>query len=353
MCLLVIENDVTAPALSDEFLTGVYTRNSDGLGVMWAENDTLFFIKRLPQSAAEFIAFYRESIQGKVCAWHARMKTHGDIDHENCHPYPVFGFDGHDGAEISHPMALMHNGVLSSGNTKDKTKSDTWHYIRDVMQPLLKDHPEMFMNEALIKMLGSAIGHGNKFAIMDYTGKIAVVNKSAFTEYQGRLLSNTYAWDYYGLHPNAPKLQPYTYPRKHQAWSGGYDPKKSQPVGQQLTLPGTTKPGGKRSKRNTKGSTNSNVVSIPMASEVQEYMDAIQLNNPDVYDKVYFGEVQRLLQTNTFRDPWDLLDAWEMDECTTEDFLAVCQGRKLCSYVLNQITKRWTEDRAKNQGVTA
>lgn len=191
MCLLVTQSADTR--LDDALLRGVYRKNSDGVGVMWAEDGALHYKKAMPQSEDEFVAFYHENIKGKNCAWHARMRTHGDINMENCHPYPVFGFEGGD---AEHPMLLMHNGILSTGNTKDTTKSDTWHYIRDYLRPILADTPKLLLVPAFQKLVESHIGSGNKFVLMDYEGNTVTLNKSRGVEYNGAWFSNTYAWDY-------------------------------------------------------------------------------------------------------------------------------------------------------------
>lgn len=210
MCLLVQQTQPTT--FSDEFLAGVYASNSDGVGIMWAENGELHYKKRLPANAKEFIAFIRDNAEGRACCWHARMKTHGHIDLTNCHPYPVAGFDGRDD---EHPVLLMHNGVLATGNAKDATKSDTWHYIQDIIRPMLVNHPELLTNPGFKTLLEKHIGSSNKFAMMDAHGNTVILNRQAGVEYNGAWLSNTYAWDYYGLHPDAPKRSVYVSP----AWS--------------------------------------------------------------------------------------------------------------------------------------
>ncbi len=165
-----------------------YTHNSDGVGVMWSENDILYTRKYLPPTAEAAWAFYQEHIRGRECVVHWRMKTHGLIDLENCHPYPIFG------AGTKMPMSLMHNGVLSTGNAADKTKSDTWHYVADYLRPLLNEHPEMFLNPVVQKLLQDHIGYGNRFIIMNHKGEMAILNEKDFVTYKGAKLSNTYAW---------------------------------------------------------------------------------------------------------------------------------------------------------------
>lgn len=187
MCLLITQP--AGVAFSDEFLQGVYARNADGLGVMYVENGALQVKKCLPKTYEDMKAFYDEHIRDRACAAHWRMKTHGHIDLSNCHPYEVL-----NEAEHGYTLWMMHNGVLHTGNHRDVTMSDTWHYINDYLRPILKNNPELFMNEAFLALVGDQIG-SNRFAFMDGHGNLSVVNKNQGVSYNGAWLSNTYAWD--------------------------------------------------------------------------------------------------------------------------------------------------------------
>ena len=188
MCLL-INQPTTAPVLPAHWLSDFFDYNSDGVGVMYSENNCLIMEKILPKTDADFIAFYNAHIVGKNCAYHLRMRTHGDTDLENCHPYMVL-----NNAEHGIDLALMHNGILSTGNKADPSKSDTWHYIRDYLRPMLAGNPEFFLHPAFSKIVGDHIGSGNKFVLMDNAGRVATINQSAGVFWGGLWLSNTYAW---------------------------------------------------------------------------------------------------------------------------------------------------------------
>lgn len=181
MCLLV--NQPRTTSFDDEFLTGVYTRNQDGLGVMYAEDDKIHVFKCLPANAAEFIDFYRKHAEGKDCVWHARMQTHGDIDFENCHPY-----------KVTDDIWMAHNGVLSTGNAQDQARSDTWHFIKNVLRPMLKADPDLLLDADWIAFMGSMIGSSNKFGFVRSDGVVCVVNQKSGVTHEGAWLSNTYAW---------------------------------------------------------------------------------------------------------------------------------------------------------------
>jgi len=233
MCLLIVQ-PATAPSLSQAWLEDFYLSNSDGVGVMRVVNGELLIEKILPKNAQEFVDFYLDHIDGTDCAFHLRMRTHGDTDLENCHPYEVFNKEEH-GID----MWLMHNGVLSTGNASDTTKSDTWHYIRDYLRPMLNNNYEFAYTEAFAELVGDHIGASNKFVIMDNLGRVQTVNQTSGVYWGGRWLSNTYAWssptgvpkeyvDDAGLALQQVEAKPYvpTYKtggsKSYKSWASGY-----------------------------------------------------------------------------------------------------------------------------------
>lgn len=184
MCLLVKQPASTV--FTDDFLEDVFTKNSDGLGVMYAEDGKLHVYKALPANAKDFIEFYRKHIEGKDCVWHARMQTHGDIDFDNCHPY-----------KVTDDIWLAHNGVLSTGNSNDKSRSDTWHFIRNFIAPALTANPDLLVDQDWQDFVGDMIGRSNKFGLVRADGTIVIINEQAGVEFVGAWLSNTYAWSTY------------------------------------------------------------------------------------------------------------------------------------------------------------
>jgi hypothetical protein len=188
MCLLLTQSK-SSPILSDQWLSDFYSYNQDGVGVMFAHHGELIIKKIIPNTAQEFIDFYRENIAGRDCAFHLRMRTHGDIDLLNCHPYEILNRSEH-GLDLW----LMHNGVLATGNRADITKSDTWHYIQDYLKPMLASNPDFAFHPSFKALIEDHIGGSNKFVIMDNEGRQTVINQSSGVYWGGLWLSNTYAW---------------------------------------------------------------------------------------------------------------------------------------------------------------
>lgn len=183
MCLLTTSTirDLKRVFLGTEgLIADVYSANPDGLGVMYSDGRKLHVWKVLPESeveARQFIEALPDSDQMIACHW--RMKTHGLIDMENCHPY-----------RVNNDTWLAHNGILHTGNAADPEKSDTWHFIENYLSTLPTDalHDTKFL-----ALLGEFIKN-NRFAIMSADGRLSVVNREQGIETHGIWFSNTYAW---------------------------------------------------------------------------------------------------------------------------------------------------------------
>jgi hypothetical protein len=187
MCLIITgkSNKVRATLLNTVgLLDDIYGANSDGVGFMYGTTDGLKIIKHLPKSVADArAAVSRMPDDDREVAIHWRMTTHGDTDLINCHPYDV----------IPGYVAMMHNGILHTGNAADKSKSDTWHFIKDYIASPVSEHPDLVFNLAFLDMLGDHIGN-NRFVFMNGEGRISHVNFDQGVEHDGMWFSNTYAW---------------------------------------------------------------------------------------------------------------------------------------------------------------
>ncbi len=190
MCLLLTRKG-GSPELHADWLKDFYSRNDDGFGFMYSIEDKMYVDKSLGK-VDEFIDKWRQlEAKGIDFVCHLRMRTHGDISLENCHPYQVISGDGIE-------MWMAHNGVLSNGNSNDTTKSDTWHFIKDYLRPLLDPelggNPDLIYSPQFKALLGSAIGSSNKLIFLDNFGRLSTINKASGREWNGMWLSNSYAW---------------------------------------------------------------------------------------------------------------------------------------------------------------
>lgn len=190
MCILI--HQPKDACFSSEQLADFYSRNPDGFGAIVKNGSSVEVIKSIG-TLAEIEDLYYSQVACYEAVIHFRMKTHGEIDIANCHPY-----------EVVPGIWMAHNGILSTGNAKDPKMSDTWHYIQDYLKPLLQAHPDLMKDEAFLKLVGGHIGSNNKFAFMNQDGDVGIVNKTAGYTYwdlaNDKLdvwYSNTYAWSPY------------------------------------------------------------------------------------------------------------------------------------------------------------
>ena len=211
MCLLITGSaaNITSTLLNTKgLIDDIFSSNPDGLGVMYINKHGLAIRKVLPASADAARQFIQTlPTDDRQMALHWRWKTHGDINLDNCHPYDIQ-------PGIS---AMMHNGVLKTGNAKDKSKSDTWHFVNDFLK---NSAPDTLHDPAFLYFLGSYIGD-NRFAIMSEDGRLSVVNKGQGVSHKDVWFSNTYAW--------SPELLIEGYRSKYRgysagsSWAKGYD----------------------------------------------------------------------------------------------------------------------------------
>jgi predicted glutamine amidotransferase len=241
MCLLIVQSKDTE--FTNEHLADFYTRNRDGIGVMWAEGGYLHQEKIIPRDVNDAVDFYNTYARGRDACVHYRMRTHGDIDYDNCHPYEVFGFT----EEAEMPMLLMHNGVLHTGNYADTSKSDTYHYIKDYLRVLLAADPSLAFTPEFNEIIGKHIGN-NRFAIMNHAGQIAVINKHQGVTFQGAWLSNEYAWS---AQKYLPRKATYYTPSMTSKW-GNWNPttqKFEEPAAKKSGSPAKVAKVGKKRKQ--------------------------------------------------------------------------------------------------------
>ena len=196
MCLITIN---TADTLfTSAWLLDFYRYNADGLGVMYAEAGELFIEKFVPKSEKQVLNFYRTHVDGREAVVHWRMRTHGATNTDNAHPYEVL-----NKAEHGLDLWMMHNGILSGVASDVKEMSDTWHFIRDTLKPLLAQNVDLLRNLAFIELLEDRIGCSNKLVFLDNLGRRTIINEAAFTDFSGARLSNTYAWSSHAKHNTA------------------------------------------------------------------------------------------------------------------------------------------------------
>ena len=199
MCLIA-----AVPAntfLTPEEIRQGFTRNDDGFGIMFGDGEGNLVIRKTTakKGITEVLDIYEkikteyaEPLKTLPHAVHFRYKTHGNIDIINTHPCRVLRKDSH-GVDLY----MMHNGVISGHPyipNIDSTKSDTWHYIKYILRPILKTNPALIHDERFQALVAMSLGTQNKLTFMDNSGKMVIINgHQGEKRSDGIWLSNSYA----------------------------------------------------------------------------------------------------------------------------------------------------------------
>ena len=196
-----------------------FENHSDGAGIAWAANGVLH-LKKGMFKVDEVIEQY-EKVKQYPCLIHFRKATHGKIDAVNCHP---FLFD-------DNKLALVHNGILSI-KCSIEGLSDTAHFVKQVLEPLIKNYRIPINDGALNYLITTSIGT-DRLAIMDRNGITYIFNENGGTWEENVWYSNTtfrYSYkaniyDYsHSYFPNRNNSERYSHPfnfKKH--WKDSSD----------------------------------------------------------------------------------------------------------------------------------
>lgn len=179
MCL-IIQKPANVPIPFD-LLESAFNHNRDGWGVMWAKDGAIQTVKGFDMASLVEATDSPEFAE-KDGFVHLRIGTAGKVNLDNCHPF-----------KVNDNIYLMHNGILGVTQSVSKDMSDTWHFVRNYVEPVLSKYPDAFMNEDWITDMEYFIGSGNKLALMNSNGDFSLVNRRAWTRYEGLMLSNVYS----------------------------------------------------------------------------------------------------------------------------------------------------------------
>lgn len=163
MCLAVYKPSGTLPDW-EAYAEG-FRSNSHGAGFAVVDAGNLIIRKG-------FFTFdaFREAFRpfaNMQAAVHFRLATHGNKDEDNCHPFVVA--DG---------LSLIHNGVLDIACNQDKSKSDTWHYAKLILQPMAKRDRDFFLRPD-VRFLGESAIRGSKFVFLRADGQYGIWNEGS------------------------------------------------------------------------------------------------------------------------------------------------------------------------------
>ena len=180
MCLLFV-SDSGAKKVSYDKFKNAWDYNSDGFGMMWAHNGRVIVSKTQlsPQKAYQM---YSKAPTDRTVIGHFRFGTSGLKDIHNTHPFPLG-----DNKNIW----LAHNGVFSKMVLSKPNMCDTWHFAQ-MISGVVKSWDEL-VDEESQKLVGEAIGYGNKVAFLNNEGKCLIFGHEQGTVIDDTWFSNTYS----------------------------------------------------------------------------------------------------------------------------------------------------------------
>ncbi|MGH8446221.1 MAG: class II glutamine amidotransferase [Solimonas sp.] len=194
MCLII--HKPAGAEIPADLLAAAAVHNGEGWGLMgFDEGGRLLIEKRAVVNVDELVDVERAH-RGAEYVLHLRRQTKGGSGIDNVHPFKIV--DG---------VYLMHNGTLKL-DTRVPGKSDTWHFVADVLRPLAQRHPGLLSDYAFIQVLEHGLRAENKLALLDQRlRRIVLVNRAHGVEVDGLWISNT-RWLDRKLFPLAQPLQP-------------------------------------------------------------------------------------------------------------------------------------------------
>ena len=160
-----------------KYLENGFGNHSDGAGMAWAVDGVLYTRKGMFK--VEEVLEQYEKIKQYPALIHFRKATHGKVDAMNCHPF-LFN---------DNKLALIHNGILPIKCCIDGL-SDTAHFVKLVLEPMVKLHKVPINDGALNYLICTSIG-SDKIAIMDNDGQTFIFNEDKGTWDENVWYSNT------------------------------------------------------------------------------------------------------------------------------------------------------------------
>ena len=173
MCIAIMKSE--NKKINKATLKRCYDANPDGAGFMFAENKEL----KVKKGYFTFKDFYKEykPHENKQVLIHFRIKTHGPIDKNNCHPFLV-----------NNGLGFIHNGIIS-GYGDDK-ESDTIAFNKAILKKLVAKHGNnSLFDDPMVELIENVIGY-SKLVFLDRHGNYKIMNEDKGSWHDGIWYSN-------------------------------------------------------------------------------------------------------------------------------------------------------------------
>lgn len=177
MCLII--RKPVGSIIPESLLVDAFTKNHDGYGVFWSQNNHLRVIHGFDLEKLIGTVDAAQTLENELFV-HLRFATHGDISLNNVHPF-----------RITDDILMAHNGVIDIAR-QDRSYSDTAVFC-DLIRPMLASNSELIFNTGFHELVRRYIGD-SRIVFLHSSGKSVIINQSDGIQWQGLWLSNTYAW---------------------------------------------------------------------------------------------------------------------------------------------------------------
>ena len=174
MCIAIMKSQ--SKKINKATLKRCYDANPDGAGFMYAENKEL----TVKKGYFTFKDFYKEykPHENKQVLLHFRIKTHGPIDKNNCHPFLV-----------NSGLGFIHNGIIS-GYGDDK-QSDTIAFNKAILKKIVAKHGNnSLFDDPMVELIENVIGY-SKLVFLDRHGNYKIMNEDKGSWSDGVWYSNS------------------------------------------------------------------------------------------------------------------------------------------------------------------
>lgn len=186
MCIIMVKPKGVKLPDKKTFKT-CFERNPDGCGYMYVDNGKVIIKKGFMGYNNMYKQIKRLGDRNIVV--HFRIGTSGKNDQKTCHPYPISReVSDLQAGYLETNIGVVHNGIISEYNGKDKILNDTQLYIQDRMCMLQDLNSEFYANDDVLNFLYKDTY--TKFVFLDANDEL-YYSGSFINETDGMIYSNT------------------------------------------------------------------------------------------------------------------------------------------------------------------
>lgn len=201
MCIAIAKPKDTV--LLPYVLRNCFNHNPDGAGFAYLEDDGELVVEKGFFKFDEFLEAYKPH-EDKQALLHFRIKTHGDLSADNCHPFVV-----EDG------LAFIHNGIISASRGH-ANMSDTAVFNEDILKPLVAKFGEDALQQDVVKTLIEQYIGSSKLAFIDSKSKQFNIFNKELGNIADEVWFSNFSWQ------DRPKVAPVkSYPKYAQDKNSG------------------------------------------------------------------------------------------------------------------------------------